>query len=339
MISHWLQKQWLDLNCWHVLLLPLSWIFGLVVSVRSHLYKKAWFNSHRLPVPVIVVGNINVGGTGKTPLVIWLAEQLTQVGYKPGIISRGYGGSVNEVTEVFADSNPATVGDESVLIALRTSCPMFVSANRVQAGLALLKAHPECNIIISDDGLQHYRLQRDVEIVVVDSVKGFGNGALLPAGPLRESINRMSTVDCLVSNGGAFNIANLQSGLQHLKTIEMQLTPSLFYKLIDRNVKSDASMFKLKKVKAIAGIGSPQRFFQQLKSMGIESHNVAYADHHAFVAKDIEDLNAEFILMTEKDAVKCRSFAKPNCWVLPINAEVNDDLLKVVLNKLNKVRK
>ncbi len=333
-MADWLQKQWLGFTFWHILLMPLSWVFGVVVVSRKWLYKTGWLKSVRLSVPVVIVGNINVGGTGKTPLVIWLAEQLQSAGYRPGIISRGYGGNAKQVAEVFTSSNPFEVGDEPVLIAMRTSCPVFVSAGRVEAGRALLAAHPECNVIISDDGLQHYRLQRDVEIIVYDSVKGFGNGALLPAGPLRESKNRLKTVDAVVSNGSVVNDALLLT----LKPIEMQLESTDFYNALDNRIKSDAQAFIGQKVLAIAGIGNPMRFFNQLRRMGLNFQSQSYSDHHAFTVRDFEGVEADVIVMTEKDAVKCRSFANSNFWVLPANAVIKNDLLMTILNKLNKLR-
>lgn len=316
------------------MLLPLSWLFGVIVSVRKYLYKKGWLRSYRLAVPVIVVGNINVGGTGKTPLVIWLVEQLKLAGLKPGIISRGYGGTVKTVVEVKATSLPQDVGDEPVLIAARTASPVFVGVNRVHAGQSLLQAYPECNVVISDDGLQHYRLQRDIEIVVVDGAKGLGNGYLLPAGPLREPESRLKTVDALVSNGAVHH-----HHLAERNPIEMRLESTLFYQLSHSEVKADASAFLNKKAKAIAGIGNPERFFLQLRSMGLVFESKVYDDHYAYQSIDFENDNADVLFMTEKDAVKCRSFAKPNFWVLPVNAVIENVLLDIILKKLNILRK
>lgn len=329
-MAHWFQKQWATFTFWHIILIPLSWFFGIIVFLRKYLYQHGWLKSYRLNVPVIVVGNINIGGTGKTPLVIWLAEQMKLAGYKPGIISRGYGGSAQQVTEVLSDSNAIEAGDEAVLIAARTNCPVFVSADRVSAGQLLLKIYPECNIIISDDGLQHYRMQRDVEIVVYDSVKGFGNGALLPAGPLRESKARLNTVDAIVSNG-----ADSRESLKCFNPVAMQLVATDFYNLVDVQKKSSAHAFTQQKILAVAGIGNPQRFFDQLSDLGLQFESRAYADHYIFQAKDFEYTNADVVLMTEKDAVKCRAFAQANFWVLPVSAVVNDGLMSVVLNKLN----
>lgn len=332
-MSSWLQQQWTTYSLWHVLLLPLSWLFFVLSSVRKFLFQVNLLKSHSLPVPVIVVGNITVGGTGKTPLVIWLAEQLKLAGYKPGIISRGYGGSSRQTKEVFADSPPVEVGDEPVLLAARTHCPVYVNANRVEAGKALLAAHPECDVIISDDGLQHYRLKRDVEIVVVDGAKGFGNGMLLPAGPLRERISRLTDVDAIVTNGQSQK--TLPVGITSL---EMQLKSGNFYNLGNPGKICNEQYFTGQDVLAIAGIGNPTRFFQQLQNLGIHFKSKAYPDHHAFSASDFASENSDIILMTEKDAVKCRAFAQPNFWVLPVNAVIKNDLMTIVLNKLKKSR-
>ena len=330
-MGKWFDKQWADYTLWHILLIPLSWLFALLSFLRRYLYKINWLKSYRLAVPIIVVGNINVGGTGKTPLVIWLAGQLSLAGYKPGIISRGYGGSAKQVAQVLSSSDPAIVGDEAVLIATRTACPVFVSANRVAAAESLLANFPECNVIISDDGLQHYRMQRDFEIVVYDAVKGFGNGALLPAGPLRESISRLNSVDAVVCNGK-------DESARHnaFESIEMQLESGAFYNLLTVHQKADAQAFSQKKVVAIAGIGNPARFFESLKSLGLQFEGRPYADHYAFQAEDFRNINADVIVMTEKDAVKCRAFAQSNFWVLPVNAVLKNGLMPAILSKTSK---
>lgn len=327
-MRNWFEKQWAGHTLWHILLMPLSWLFAVLSFLRRYLYKIHWLKSYRVAVPVIVVGNINVGGTGKTPLVIWLAEQLTLAGYKPGIISRGYGGSAKQVAQVLSSSDPAIVGDEAVLIATRTACPVFVSANRVAAAQNLLASFPECNVIISDDGLQHYRMQRDVEIVVYDAVKGFGNGALLPAGPLRESISRLKTVDAIVCNGKSD-----QSNV--FESIEMQLESGPFYNLLAVDQKVDAQAFSEKKVVAIAGIGNPARFFESLKRLGVQFESRAYSDHYPFQAEDFGGIDADIIVMTEKDAVKCRAFAQSNYWVLPVNAVIKNGLMPAILSNIS----
>jgi len=333
-MANWLQKQWLTFTPWHLLLLPISWLFLIITAFRRFLYKCGFLKSHRLHVPVIVVGNINVGGAGKTPVVTWLAEQLKQAGYKPGVISRGYGSDLVGVASVSPTSNPNAVGDEPVLIAMRTACPVFVGARRVRAGLALLKAHPECDILISDDGLQHYALQRDVELVVVDGANGFGNGALLPAGPLREPKSRLKTVDAVVSNGLATNLKTLVTP----PVIAMQLKATAFYNLIDRQSLAVPADFTGKTITAIAGIGNPDRFFNQLSAMGLNFKRKAYNDHYQYRAQDFESLETDVVIMTEKDAVKCTSFAQPNFWVLPVSAEIDAQLMAVILNKLDKLR-
>jgi tetraacyldisaccharide 4'-kinase len=332
----WLQQQWTGWTLWHILLMPLSRVFAALSHVRKYLYKSGWRKTYRLNVPVVIVGNINVGGSGKTPVVIWLAQQLQLAGYTPGIISRGYGGKAQSVQPVFADSCVQQVGDEPVLIAQRTACPVYVSADRVAAGQALLAAHAACNVIISDDGLQHYRLERDVEIVVFDSAKGFGNGALLPAGPLRETVARLNTVDAIVSNG-KLKASSKAFNLSKLIPIEMQLISTDFYNLVDSQRRCTVEDFSGLKIIAIAGIGNPERFFQQLRSMGLVFKSQAYADHYAFKAADFAAA-ADVVVMTEKDAVKCQAFAQANFWVLPVTAVIGGELLPIVLNKLDRLK-
>lgn len=321
----WLQQQWYRRTYWHLLLVPLSWVFLFFSTIRRITYKLHILQSYKVAVPVIVVGNINVGGTGKTPLVIWLAERLAETGLQPGIISRGYGATHLQMpTAVGRQSNPAMVGDEPVLLAGRTGCPVWVGQDRVAVAQALLKAHPKCNIIISDDGLQHYRMQRDVEIAVVDASRGFGNGWVLPAGPLRERVARLSSVDAIVSNGG-----HIYPG-----DFAMSLESAEFKNVLEPKRTASARELVGKKIHAIAGIGNPARFFQQLKAMGLQFEAHAFADHHAFQAMDLQSMQAEAILMTEKDAVKCAAFAKADWWYLPVNAQIDRDLLNRIQNKI-----
>ena len=235
-MADWLQKQWKGYSIWHLFLLPLSIIFFLLSSARKQLFRLAILKSYKLPVPVIIVGNISVGGTGKTPLVIWLANQLKQKGFKPGIVSRGYGGSANDVMEVFAQSVPNEVGDEPLVIAKHQDGPVFVGLDRVNAAVALLQEHPEVNVIISDDGLQHYRLQRDIEIAVVDAQRGLGNTLLLPAGPLREAKSRLNKVDAIVMTN-----PHQQSSIEKeflAPVFEMEFTGDVFVSLFDGDRKS-----------------------------------------------------------------------------------------------------
>jgi tetraacyldisaccharide 4'-kinase len=325
-MSEWLQREWTRTSGWQLLLRPVSWLFRLLSALRRAAYRLGLLKTQRLPVPVIVVGNISVGGTGKTPLVIWLAQQLQAAGLNPGIISRGYRGKHGLPISVTGYSNPAEVGDEPVMLAERTQLPVFVARDRVAAGMALLQAHPQCGVLISDDGLQHYRLGRDVEIAVVDGARRFGNGQLLPAGPLREPEARLDRVDAVVGNGEA-----AEEGM-----ILMQLRPGVFRNLLDPGKTATAADFAGKKLLAIAGIGHPPRFFAQLENMGLEIETRAFPDHHAYTPDDLPSGSVDAILMTEKDAVKCRAFARPEWWYLEVEAQLDHALLERVLNKLRK---
>lgn len=337
-MNNWFQKQWSLYGMWHILLIPLSWAFLVIISVRRSLYSLGWLKSTGLSVPVIVVGNITVGGTGKTPLVIWLVEQLQLAGFKPGIISRGYGGTSKLATAVFANSHPQQVGDEPVLITKRTACPMFVGASRVTAGQALLQANPQCNVIISDDGLQHYALQRDIEIALVNSNSGFGNQLLLPAGPLREKLSRLQSVDVIVDSGN-----DRVSGVDFKETLQapvfnMTLQGECFKSVSGLEANQPASYFADKKLVAVAGIGNPERFFNQLSGLGLQFERKVFADHHAFTAQDLMRFSGKTILMTEKDAVKCSTFTTSDAWYLPVAAIISDSsqtsLIALILQKL-----
>ena len=250
-----IKNAWRKKNAlFYFLLIPLSWLFWMITSIRRWAYKVQILKSYALPVPVIIVGNINVGGSGKTPVVIWLVEQLTSQGYKPAVISRGYGGIAKRPTFVTANSNPIEVGDEPVLIANRCNCPFMVGADRVHVGLELLKAYPECNVIVSDDGLQHYRLKRDIEIAVVDS-QYFHNALLLPAGQLREPLSRLNTVDAIIKNTLSNQNTEITVHLDALpKSFSMQLIGDQFYNLITPNLKASAQYFKGKAFKPLLAL-------------------------------------------------------------------------------------
>lgn len=336
---HWyIAKPGISYYFAQMALMPLTLIFALLSAIKRKLYQLGLLKSYKLAVPVIVVGNINIGGTGKTPLVIWLVEQLKLAGYTPGIISRGFGG--NHQGEVFDNSNPQAFGDEPLLIAKRTLSPVFVGKNRVVAGQALLKVYPQCNFIISDDGLQHMQLQRDVEIAVVDSQRLFGNSHLLPAGPLREPLKGLSMLDAVVLNGdtpqnlnelqGAF-VMNLQAQyLVNLYNNQIMIT------IAELNRKAEMDQVA---ISAVAGIGNPQRFFKQLITMGLQFKSHAFPDHHQFVSTDLaDDMANDMIVMTEKDAVKCKYFANSRMWYLPISAELpkGTELMAKILAKLTK---
>lgn len=308
------------------LLMPLTGLFSLVVKLRRGCYRWGVLYAYRLPVPVIVVGNITAGGTGKTPLTLWLVNFLREQGYKPGIISRGYGGKSSTWPQaVTAESNPDLVGDEAVLLATRAACPVAVGPDRVATGELLLNEF-DCDIIISDDGLQHYRLERDVEIAVIDGKRREGNGLMLPAGPLREPIARLTSVDAVVVNGG-----RAQRG-----EFEMTLQGRRLENLTDNDWTKDLEELAGKQVHAVAGIGNPSRFFAALRQAGLEVIEHPYPDHHQFSAKDVQFDDFLPVLMTEKDAVKCRGFANERMWVLPVTATLGEVFERRMMTLLNK---
>ena len=332
-ILEFIQAAWVKKGAiFYLILVPLSWLFAGVTALRRWAYRASLLKSYALPVPVIIVGNINVGGSGKTPATIWLVNQLKQHGYKPAVISRGYGGSATQATSVTPASLPSIVGDEPVLIASRSQCPVWVGADRVDAATALLKAHPECNVIISDDGLQHYRLKRDFEIAIADNAS-LQTAYLLPAGPLREPPWRLKTVDAVVCNG---EVCKDETTIKN--TFPMQLVGEQFYNLTDKTLTAIATDFQHKKVTAIAGIGKPERFFAHLRKLSINFTSLSFDDHYAFSAEDMAKIECDAIIMTEKDAVKCKSFAKPHYWVLPVAASIDAALMPQVLQKLAKFK-
>ena len=292
------------------LLFPLGLLFGAVAALRRLVYRVGLKRARRFEVPVVVVGNITVGGTGKTPLVIWLADYLRERGLRPGIVARGYGGRARHwPQQVRPDSDTATVGDEAVMLAARTGCPMCVGPDRPAAVAALL-AHTDVNIVISDDGMQHYALARDVEIAVIDGERRLGNGFLLPAGPLREPASRLTRVDMVVVNGqggkGEFSMKLHQPGI-------CSLTDQTPGRLED---------FSEHRVHAVAGIGNPERFFGLLERLGLNIVRHPFPDHHVFTEHDLTFDETLPILMTEKDAVKCRRLPCQNCWVVHVDAQL-----------------
>ena len=334
-----IKHAWRKKNAlFYAVLVPLSWLFWLISSIRRWAYKVKLFKSYTLPVPVIIVGNINAGGSGKTPVVIWLVEQLKSRGYKPAVISRGFGGTAKNPKFVTAMSNPIEVGDEPVLIANRCNCPIMVGADRVRTGLALLKANPDCNVMISDDGLQHYRLKRDVEIAVIDS-QYLNYARLLPAGQLREPLSRLNTVDVIVKNIQSTHSAEMTDQLNALpKSFSMQLIGDQFYNLANSNLKASAQDFKRKSVQAIAGIGNPQRFFDHLLQLGMTFSGSSFEDHHVYTQQELENFNSDVLMMTEKDAVKCKPYAKAHYWVLPVNAQIDAGVMPLILNKISQAK-
>lgn len=309
-----LDYYWYARSPWLVLLTPLSLLFRMLVAMRRLAYRHGLLRSHKLPVPVIIVGNITVGGSGKTPLVAWLVDYLRGKGYHPGIVARGYGGKASSwPQQVRQDSDPAIVGDEAVLLAVLTGCPMAVGPNRFAAASALVK-YNDCDVIVADDGLQHYALQRDIEIAVIDGVRRFGTGFMLPAGPLREPVSRLGETDLVVVNG-------LGGGGEH----PMRLKRGVLRNLLDEKRTCKLETFRQQRVHAVAGIGNPERFFQALReTLGkVETH--AFPDHHLFTEQDIRFNDDAPVLMTAKDAVKCRRFATGKEWYLPVAAEMSGD--------------
>jgi tetraacyldisaccharide 4'-kinase len=321
---HWLQHHWYRLTPLHLILFPISLVFRALVALRREMYRNGSLASDQLLLPVIVVGNINVGGTGKTPLTLTLAQQLIEHGWHPIIVSRGFGGTAQQPQYVGATSDALQVGDEPLLMARRNICPVWVGRNRADTARAALQAHPQCDVVLCDDGLQHYRLQRDVEITVIDGVRRFGNGLMLPAGPLREPVSRLQEVDAVVVNGDA-----APEG-QYL----MRLSGDKFYNLLDPDKKASADHFQGRNNHAVAGIGNPQRYFQHLEALGIPFTPHAFPDHHPYTANDLAFADCDTILLTEKDAVKCAAFADERYWVLRVDAQIDSALLEHILRKI-----
>jgi tetraacyldisaccharide 4'-kinase len=361
-------REWRRVSAWQVFLQPVSWVFRLLVWVRRRAFVLGIFRSRRSGRPVIVVGNISVGGTGKTPLVLALVAFLQQQGKTPGILTRGYmprsrsrvpvAGSVIHVIPQATPSKNPSFSDEAVLLSECSSAPLFAGANRVAAAAALLQRYPSTDVLICDDGLQHYAMHRDIEIAVVDASRGFGNGFRLPAGPLREPISRLASVDCVVLNG-----ASIDGQFQAKTPEEARPTESLASQLSSINVPvfemtyGDARMHQLgaahaeaqylspaafrdlhhgKRIVAVAGIGNPERFFSQLASLGLVLQDkVAFPDHHRFAVSDLRNIEADVILMTEKDAVKCRQFSAldQRLWSMRVDASLPDAFFEFVLKK------
>lgn len=327
-LGHWAQR-----GPRAILLLPVTCLFFCVSQLRRWLYQFHLLKASSLPVPVVVIGNIHVGGVGKTPLTITLIQALKAAGFSPGIISRGYGRKQDGVAAVTAKSTPAEVGDEPLLLAMTTACPVFVGSNRLEAGRALLAANPEVDVILSDDGLQHYALARDLEICVLDGYRGWGNAWLLPSGPLREGKQRLATVDAVVIHGHPDLLPGIPAGPVQF---EMVLQPASICRLQAPAAPINAESLKGKTILAIAGIGDPERFFNTLRQLGLSFTAKAFPDHHNYVASDLKT-DAEIILMTEKDAVKCRSLDDGKIHVLPVAASIKPDLAPWLITRLRSL--
>ncbi len=300
------ENIWYSKNVLSTMLLPASWIFRAAAALRKAYYRSKNSTANPIAAFVIVVGNITVGGTGKTPFVIWLAKYCKEQGLQVGIVTRGYKRESNEqLIEVQSDSIATEVGDEALLLALKTVCPVIVSGDRRQAVDALLEKH-QVDVVISDDGLQHYNLPRDVEIVIVDAERKFGNGRCLPAGPLREPKKRLNSCDLVISNGSMASIG-----------LAFDMVVSEVVSLASDTVRKSIEDFKDFTVHAVAGIGNPTRFFKMLRSEGIHIIEHKFPDHHVFQESDLQFNRSDPILMTEKDAVKCKKFASKDIWYVP----------------------
>ena len=358
----WLTREWQRNSLWQIFLRPVSWLFRLLVALRRRAYQFNLLKSSSVGVPVIIVGNISVGGTGKTPLVLALVETLSKQGMHCGIVTRGYHRRADVSSDIPIHITPdlllgTVVSDEAALLARRAGVPVYASANRVEAAEALLRSHAEVDVIISDDGLQHYALRRDIEICVIDGARGLGNGALLPAGPLREPASRLNAVDAIVVNGNTIHPAIkpdrrgrewpqgpigrtvASPARQSRPQFAMTLANETFINLqSDRRLDmSEArAAFHGKRIHALAGIGNPQRFFSQLAALGLEPDTTQpFPDHHDYRAADFSGVDAGIILMTEKDAVKCMAFADERMWFMRVDAVLPPDFAEFILNKLH----
>jgi len=369
---HWLQYHWYRITPLHLLLLPISLLFRALATLRRTLYLGHVLTIKKLAVPVIVIGNISAGGTGKTPLTLALAQQLIRRGRHPLIVSRGHGGSAQQPQRVTPDSDVRQVGDEPLLMARRNLCPVWIGKDRAAAAQAALQANPQCDVVLCDDGLQHYRLQRDMEIAVIDGARGFGNGFMLPAGPLREPVSRLRTVDAVVVNGqarsplpnplgkttshstrlpntAAKSLVIPQAGEGANESLRefifddgdtstgqyaMRLSGEIFHNLLTPGRTATAAELGKLRCHAVAGIGHPQRYFRHLQSLGISFTPHAFSDHHPYCAADLSFANCDAILLTEKDAVKCGAFADERYWVLRVEAQIDPALIDHILRKI-----
>lgn len=354
-LSDAIQRSWYQYPSWALLLLPLSWPFRLIACLRRYYFSHLKVSSV-LGIPVIVVGNISVGGTGKTPLLATLINELKANGFRPGVISRGYGGASKVYPlMVQPESSPTTTGDEPLLLAML--CPVVVDPNRYRAAQYLV-AETDCNVILSDDGLQHYRLPRDIEIVVVDGQRGFGNGQCLPAGPLREPVSRLKEVDFILTNSAnvVLDSTNVVSGLEKFSKISywMTIEPHALRHLnsgfkinlhLADELKAGSRQSCLSewtmgnKVYAVAGIGNPQRFVHSLESLGFEVQLQAWPDHHYFSGAEFTFDNDWPVIITAKDAVKCNNIDNDRLWVLDVVAKTDTLFTDTVIDRLSEIKR
>lgn len=324
---------------WARCLAPLSWLFAAIVALRKQAYRAGWFKTHRAAVPVIVVGNLTVGGTGKSPLVAWLVTRLRERGLEPGILTRGYGAKVQGAHRVTREARAAEVGDEALMLALQTGAPVVVAPRRAEG--AQLLEHDGVDCIVCDDGLQHLALARDLEIVVIDAARGFGNGRLLPAGPLREPVQRISSVDYVAVQGARVD----DSGTDVPRdwqgwhgTFAFELSPQ---QVVPVGARTEAARplasFAAGTVHAVAGIGHPARFFAALRAAGLTIVEHPFPDHHAFRAADFAFGDDLPVLMTAKDAVKCREFAEGRFWQVSVAARLEPDEGRALVDHVERL--
>ncbi|WAJ71195.1 tetraacyldisaccharide 4'-kinase [Catenovulum adriaticum] len=324
---NWFEKGWYKQHKFIYLLLPLTALFWALSAIRRGLFKYGLKKTYKASAPVIVVGNITVGGTGKTPFVIWLTQHLIEQGFKPGIINRGYGSQVgNQNVIVSAKDNAVDVGDEAKLISLKAQVPVAVGANRIKSAELLLAQG--CDILLCDDGLQHYKLQRDLEIILVDGSRQLGNQCLLPAGPLREGKWRLKTTDFVIQNG----LQPLVLTDYYFSTQAQVPKPVL----INNSQPFDYQL----KYDAVCAIGNPQRFYQSLADKKIQLlEKYTFIDHHQFSLSDFSQCEGAGIIMTEKDAVKCNEFAQSNWWYLPISIQPDQSFIQKLDQQIINLRK
>jgi tetraacyldisaccharide 4'-kinase len=325
-IENFLAREWRRRGWVAWSLTPFAAVFGFIAGIRRAFFALGWIKQINVGVPVVVVGNVTVGGTGKTPTVIALVEALRAAGFQPGVVSRGYGAKIHEATLVTPESQPADVGDEPLLIARRTHAPVVVSPDRVAAAQALLKAYPSVDVIVSDDGLQHYRLARSFELVVFDNRLG-GNGFLLPAGPLRESMSRHRDATLI-------NSPYERALPPWPNTFSLDLTTGDAWLLDDPAVRRPLAAFKGERIVAAAGIGSPERFFASLRAEGMTLATRAFPDHYDYRDNPFAGIDADSILITEKDAVKFGAWRDARIWVVPVEAVLKPRLIALVVEKI-----
>ena len=318
--------SWYKKSLWLYLLTPFSLLFKYLTKRRRRKYIQGKLESFKSDIPIIIVGNLTIGGTGKTPLVAYIAQELSKLGYKPGLVSRGYGGKFKETLEVTRDTPVKQTGDEAQILS-KLNLPFYIDKNRVRAVKTLANNH-DCDVIISDDGLQHYNMNRDIEIVVIDGKRRFGNNLTFPAGPLRESKSRLNSVDFVVNNSGPTKDNEYLMNISPSKFIHLKTGKSYLIK--------DWPMHK--QVHAVAGLGNPGRFFDLLARLGFEITRNSFPDHHNFDEEDLTFLDHLPIIMTEKDASKCRSFNNNKIWYLTIEADVSDKFIAELDLKLKSLK-